>query len=231
MITDPHKTTYLTIENKKVPVWIYGDEKNLLVFFIHGYFRGFSDYVGDLPMRHMMKNYCVVAFDLPGFGLSWDLKMDRTNFVQEVISKIAKDKPYFVFGLSYGGLMGLKYALTNPPKLKGLIIGGMPYFAGFMGLIHLVHILPFLRKLRISGVIKEFSFLNRKNLTQVNVPVLLLYSSKDSQATEMMGRQIENMLPNSKLFLINKYDHSWLMHDIADSGFLKEIKEFIKNYS
>jgi len=210
----------------RIPVWIYGDEEKPLIFFIHGHFRGFSEYVGDLPMRYLRKNYCVVAFDLPGYGKSRELNMARTEFIKNVVEQISSGKPFVLFGVSYGGLLTIKYYLKYPEKVKGIIIGGMPYYFGVRKIINLAKFLPFLS---FKNAVKEFSFLSKENLSVLKTPVLLLYSSKDHHATSKMGEALRIIIPNSKLFVINKYNHGWLMHRIDESGFLGELNRFIKN--
>ena len=80
MISDPHTVIQLKLNNKIIPIWTYGNPNKLPIFYIHGFFRGFSDYFGDLPIRHLMKDYFIVAFDLPGFGKSKDIDMDHYTY-------------------------------------------------------------------------------------------------------------------------------------------------------
>lgn len=228
MISDPHDTKYLNIDNASVPVWIYGDEKKPLIYFIHGYFRGFSDYIGDLPMRYLMKNYCVIAFDLPGFGQLKDFKKDRVTFIAEIIENTSSGRRFVLFGTSYGALLSLKYTFKYPDRVKGIIIAGMPYLIGVRKIANLAR-LPVLSKFRISAIIKEFGFLSKENLAKINFPVLLLYSSKDRQASSKMGNKINKLISGSEIFTIDKYNHGWLLHRIDESGFLNEIEKFIKS--
>lgn len=229
MITDPHKTRYLNIENQQTPIWIYGDEKNPLIFFIHGHFRGFSDYIGDLPMRYLMKDYYVVAFDLPGYGKSKEINMDRVEFVKSVINQTSKSKPFVLFGGSYGGLLSIKYSLKYPERVRGIIIGGMPYYFGIRQIVSLSTKIPLVNKLRVSKILKEFEFLSKDNLAKLKVPVLLLYSRGDHQATPKMAKALQKIIPDASLSVIKGLNHGWLMHRIDQSGFLGEIEKFVKN--
>jgi pimeloyl-ACP methyl ester carboxylesterase len=228
MISDQHETEYFKIGDIDVPVWIYGDRKKPLIYFIHGYFRGFSDYFGDLPIRYLMKDYCVIAFDLPGFGYMKEVDMDRLIFMRSVIDKTNNGKKFTLFGMSYGGLLSLRFAHEFPKGINGIILGGMPYFGGIRKVIHLSHKLPILKTYTISRILKEFTFLTDSNLAKIKFPILLLYSSKDRHATLGMAKKIEKMVPNSKLFSINRNNHGWLMHRIDESGFLKEIQDFMR---
>lgn len=228
MISDEHETKYFNIDHASVPVWIYGDPKKPLIYFIHGYFRGFSDYIGDLPMRYLMKNYCIIAFDLPGFGHLKDFEKERVSFIAGVIELTSNGRRFVLFGTSYGALLSIKYYVKYPDRVKGIIIAGMPYLIGVRKIANLMRI-PVLNKLNLSRVIKEFSFLNKENLSEINIPVLLLYSSKDRQANKRMGEKVNKLISNSELFTINKNNHSWLLHRIDESGFLGEIEKFIKS--
>lgn len=228
MISDVHETKYLNIDNATVPVWIYGDPKKPLIYFIHGYFRGFSDYIGDLPMRYLMKDYCVIAFDLPGFGQLKDFKKERVTFIAEVIEATSNGRRFVLFGTSYGALLSLKYFQKYPDRVKGIIIAGMPYLMGVRKIANFTRI-PVLNKLNLSKVIKEFSFLNKENLSEIDIPVLLLYSSKDRQAGIKMGERLNKLMKKSEIVTSNKYNHSWLLHRIDESGFLGEIEKFIKS--
>lgn len=228
MISDSHETKYFNINHASVPVWIYGDPKKPLIYFIHGYFRGFSDYIGDLPMRYLMKNYCVIAFDLPGFGYLKDFKKDRVTFIAEIIEKTSNGRRFVLFGTSYGALLALKYVYNYPDKVKGIILAGMPFFYGIRKVLTFSKV-PFANKLKVSSVLSEFKFLNSDNLAHINTPVLLLYSSKDRQATKKMGEKVKRLIPKPELFTINKNNHSWLLHRVDESGFLEVIERFIKS--
>lgn len=230
MISDIHKTIYITIHGKKIPVWIYGNSKNPAIFFIHGYFNAFSQYSGDLPVRYLMKDYFVVAFDLPGFGYSTDLEIDPIDFVSEIQKQIIIDKRIILFGVSYGGLISLEYSFKFPEKVNSLIIAGTPYFYGPFNLYKLSTLLPSFKGKKIERkVFKEFKFLNSANLSKINLPVLLYYNKADLVANIFMGKKLKKLLPNSKIFISRKQNHSWLLHRIDKNGLLTEIKNFISN--
>lgn len=152
--------------------------------------------------------------------------MDRVEFVKKIVEQISDKKSFVLFGVSYGGLLAIKYFLKYPDKAKGIIIGGMPYYPGFAKIAKISRYIPRLKTL--SKVLGEFDFLNEKNLMSLKIPVLLLYSTKDRLATLGMGRRISKLIPDSKLFTTNKYNHGWLLHRIDESGILKEIEKFMK---
>ncbi len=228
MISDEKETKYLNLWGREIPIWIYGDPKNPLIYFIHGYFNGFSDYIGDLPPRHLMKNYCVIAFDLPGFGVMKDFKKDRVEYIAQIIESSSNGRKFVLFGTSYGGLLSLKYYLKYPEKTKGIIIAGMPHFFGFRKAVNVLRF-PVVNKLNISKALSEFKFINKINFSKIDIPVLLYYSSKDRMASSKMGENVLKLLPNAQIFTTNKYNHKWHLHDIRESGFLDQIEGFIKS--
>jgi len=222
MISDPHKTVYIEIDKKRVLVWLYGDPKKPVIFFIHGYLRGYSDYIGDLPIRHLMNNYYLVAFDLPGFGKSKDITMNRLKFLEVIQDKILKNKKINIFGISYGGLIALKYSYKNKKKVNKIILAGMPYFSGIFKIFNIYLIV------KHKSLYEEFKFLNREKLEKIKSPVLLYYNRADLIANIFMGKRIQEFLPNSKLLIYKNQNHKWLLHGIDKLGLASEIRKFLK---
>lgn len=225
MINDPRNTKLIYVNGNEIPIWTYGNELNPMIVFIHGHFRGFSEYIGDLPIRYLMKDYFIVAFDMPGYSTSKFIKLDKINFVEKVVKSLNK-RPYVIFGNSLGGVVALKYASKYPENIKGLIISGTPYYFGIKKIIFLLSFFPFLD---ISKAVNEFKFLTKDNLSKINIPVLLLYSSNDKHANLRMGERFNKYINNSKLFKIENLNHKWLLHEINKSGFLNAINLFFKN--
>lgn len=232
MITDKNETIYLNIQNQKIPVWTYGNPINPPVIYVHGFFSGFSNYFGDLPIKHLMKNYFVVAFDLPGYGHSKDLKMDRLEFISEIQKNILKDKNTTILGISYGGLLSLEYYIKYPEKVSKIIIGAMPIFSGIFTPYKYVASFAKYKNRKIDyGLFKEFDFLNKQNLLKIKIPVLLYYSKSDFVANVWMGKKIHKMIPDSKLFITTGQNHQWIMDKIDKNGFLSEINNFLTTTS
>lgn len=229
MINDPHKTTNIKIQNKKIPIWTYGNPKNPSIFFIHGFFRGFSDYTGDLPVRYLMKKYCVVCFDLPGFGYSREVNLDNLEFINQIQKEIIKNKKVILFGVSYGGLLSLEYSAKFPEKVNSAIIAGTPVFYKIFNFYKLVRFLPKYDGKKITNeIFDEFKFLNKKDLNKINTPVLLYYNKSDWVANIIMGKYLNKHLPNSKIFISSKQNHRWLLHRIDKNGVLERINSFLE---
>lgn len=227
MISDPHTKRTVVIQNKEIPLWIYGDEMKEKILFIHGMGKGFSEYVGDLPVRYLKEKYCVVTFDLPGYGFSKGISSSNNEFIQKIIDELAIEK-CFLFGVSYGSAVSLLFSLQNERRVKGVIVAGLPW-ASIPILISFLYAIKMIPPL-LFRTIREFVLL-RKNIINISVPVLLLYSRSDRLATVKMGRGYKSRLKNSRLCIISQRTHGWLMHKINENDFLPEIEKFIKDYS
>jgi len=229
MISDKHEIIQLKYKDQKIIVWTYGDPKNPPIFFIHGFFNSFSQYIGDLPIRYLMKDYFILAFDLPEFGYSKDISIDRVEFIRLIQKEILKDRKVTLFGVSYGGLISVKYYLENPKLVNGLIIAGTPAFRNIFNLYKLAALLPKYKNKKINfNDFKEFNeILTKENLNKVNIPVLLYYNRADLIANIYMGKWFYKNIKNSKLFISGKQNHGWLLHRIDQNGFLDEINIFM----
>lgn len=228
MIKDPHKKKNIFVRNKKIPVWTYGDTKNYPIIFIHGYFRGFSDYVGDLPMRYLSKYYCVYAFDLPGFGESKNLSMDTAAFIGQMIAQVIGDRHFAILGSSYGGVVALRYALKLPANLDALIIAGTPY-GGKFSLLRFIWLPNWINPV-LSRFIHDFKIMNKKNFTKINLPVLLFYGLDDTRATPQMGKELNKTINRSRI-IFYKRTHAWLLHRVDESGLLEAIRKLLKPFA
>lgn len=126
MIKDPKETRKLIINGKDVNIWIYGDINKGKIFFIHGYPRSFSKIYGDLPIRFLRHDYCVAAFDLPGFGESKNINLNPELFIKQIAELVARNEKIFLFGTSYGGSIALLYAALYPKKVSSVIVSWYP---------------------------------------------------------------------------------------------------------
>lgn len=225
MIDDPHVEKTIQVGEESVPVWFYGNPKNPPIVFLHGYFRGFSDYVGDLPPRYLMKNYYVIAFDLPGFGKNKKLKFDSLDFMKRITELTIPQRKFTIFGVSYGGALAIRFSLSYPKSVNALIIAGTPLYSGIYKIIFLMfYILKIKSKFNF---ISDLMFLNDQNLIKLNVPTLLYYSKKDRLGTLRMGELLEKKIKSAKLFQIYTRKHGYLLHRIDETGFLSEIERFM----
>jgi pimeloyl-ACP methyl ester carboxylesterase len=230
MISDKNKEINLFMDGIKIRVWTYGNSKNPPIFFIHGFFNSFSEYVGDLPVRYLMKNYFVVAFDLPGFGKSKYVNINRIEFIEKIRRQIIKDKKIVLFGVSYGGLISVKYYIKYPKNVNSIIIAGTPVFNRIFNIYKVVGFLPKYKNKKIYFKdFREFDeTFTKEKLNEINIPVLLYYNSADFIANIFMGKWLNKNIPNSRIFIAKKQNHSWLLHRIDKNGFLNEIENFLQ---
>jgi pimeloyl-ACP methyl ester carboxylesterase len=219
----------LKIQGKSIPVWIYGSDKKLTIFLIHGYPNPFSSFKGDLPMKYLQNNYRVVAFDLPGFGKSRVVRMDSDTFIQMLIKQLQIQTRIVLFGLSYGGIVSLKFAHNHPEQVAGVIVGGTLFPHRFIQMLSGISSRPIsLVNNRLSLVMQAISTLSPKYLQEIQLPVLLLYSWKDTVGKATMGKKIHRHLKNASIEIIHDRTHGWLMHRIDQTGFLKAIEQFLR---
>lgn len=228
MLSDPHKKIEVSIEGKKIPVWTYGEKKNPPIVYVHGLHHPFSAYIGDLPMRHM-KNHYFICMDLPGEGKSKDLELDNLEFIKKVLDQTEPKRKVTLFGYSYGGLLSLMFAAKYPNLVKELVIAGTPTMNGWYKFYEITRFFPIFRGRKIpKKVFQEFKFLNKKDLAKIKIPVLLYYNKHDYIANVLMGRKLLKMLPNAKIFYSENLNHRYGLHRIDQTGFLKELENFIK---
>ena len=119
-----HNFGFFESDNKKIMTHVWRPGKTIAtLFLLHGY----TDNVG--LMRHAIKNfldqnYAVVAFDLPGHGLSEGKRAniesfdEYVNVLEECLSLAdgALTKPWLAAGQSTGGAIWLNYLGRHPQQ-------------------------------------------------------------------------------------------------------------------
>jgi alpha-beta hydrolase superfamily lysophospholipase len=100
------------------------------IIAIHGW-GAHSDRLENVAEYLTEKGYAIYAFDLrghwrnagniPGHIDSIDHILKDTLLFMDFLQKIANDKKIFLMGHSFGGLIGLIYAI-NHPKLPGVLV-------------------------------------------------------------------------------------------------------------
>lgn len=229
MISDPHKKINVDIAGQSIPVWTYGNSNNPPVIYLHGLHHPFSAYIGDLPMRHM-KNHYFICMDLPGEGKSKQIQLDNLEFIRQIIDQIEPKRAVTLFGFSYGGLLALIFTSKYPDKVKEIIIAGTPFMTGWFKFFEITRFFPIFHGRKIDKhVFQEFKFLNKNDLSKIKVPVLLYYNKHDYVANIFMGKKLQKMLPNAKLFIAEHLNHRYGLHRIDTTGFLNEVEKFIKS--
>jgi len=114
----------ITIRDKQVEINYYQQgQGNISLLFLHGWC--IDGMYWKNQVEYFSKNYNVYAIDLPGFGKS---KAERTNWT---IEEYANDVTAFIdtmnlrnvviIGHSMAGEIMLQTALTNNPKIVGIV--------------------------------------------------------------------------------------------------------------
>jgi pimeloyl-ACP methyl ester carboxylesterase/rhodanese-related sulfurtransferase len=127
-------------------VYVYesGRQHEKTVVFIHGVGpEGMEDWTNLIP--ELVRQYHVVAFDLPGFGRSSKQNViyspeKYADFVCWVVRHYVHG-PFVVIGHSLGGAVALRYAATSPEGMERLILVDV---AGILNRVSIVkHLLQF----------------------------------------------------------------------------------------
>ncbi|MFC7419469.1 alpha/beta fold hydrolase [Iodobacter arcticus] len=112
--------------NGKVFVLQAGQTQQPTVVLVHGLgSRASRDWLTQIPQ--LARDYHVLAFDLPGFGLSGN-NVERLSpvhygqLINALIQQYAKNKPVILIGHSLGGAISLRYAHDYPEKVSRLVL-------------------------------------------------------------------------------------------------------------
>ncbi|MBI4038170.1 alpha/beta hydrolase [Candidatus Daviesbacteria bacterium] len=182
----------------------------------------------------LKKSFNVLNLELPGFGdtqepkFVWGIK----DYAKYVVEQAQKQGAYnfHLFGHSFGGQVAAQVALSDPDKLKKLILCGAAVVRKKSGLIKL--------KIKTAKLLKNtpfpliLSFLMRRSdyqkaspqmkkimnkvlqedltqkLTQIKSPTLILWGEKDSYTSLPQAYLIHQKIPNSKLKIFKDLRHN-----------------------
>jgi 3-oxoadipate enol-lactonase len=80
------------------------------------------------PYRYMLaaKGFRVVTFDLLGQGVSDKPSLhitqnDQVEVLHDLISELGSEQPIFLAGISFGGVIALRYAIAHSDTIAGLV--------------------------------------------------------------------------------------------------------------
>ena len=123
------------IQNKTedIPVhWISTGckpDKNKILIFIHGSPGNWSNYLRYLKDPELLKIYCMLGIDRPGFGKSTETIADVTGQAEKIIGTLSKlpeiqkgKKSISILGHSYGGPVAARMASISPEKFQYLFL-------------------------------------------------------------------------------------------------------------
>lgn len=110
-----------------------GDSPTMKVLLLHGgpggtheFFENFSDHLPAAGIEFYYYDQLGSYFsDQPNMGglLSIDRFVDEVAQVRQAFG--LDDDNFYLYGQSWGGILGMEYALAHQDKLKGLIVSNM----------------------------------------------------------------------------------------------------------
>lgn len=191
----------------------------------------------------------VIVFDLPGFGSEpladpyWGIP-EYGEWVRTKIEDL-RESDIVLLGHSFGGRIASYVASQNPDWLAGLVLYGAPSLRrptlsirlqiaaaktlkklGFRGKGRN----PELREADQKGMGKIFrksvSFDQTALLPKIKSPTLIVWGERDTTVPLRIGREMNRLIPGSKLVMINGAGHN--AHLENPTLFYGTIKNFIR---
>lgn len=226
-------------------------EKGLPVILLHGWGQSKETWIKII--KNLEKKYIVYALDLPGFGKTPLIKNvltinDYEKIIEEFIN-INKIKKPILLGHSFGGKIALEFAIKQKNKINKLILYSSSAFPkkgilnstislGIKILRSKFLVLPIMLYLIVrKKEYKKFKILleiykkqktksfNKEN-TKIKIKTLLIYGKYDTICSSFYGKELNKIIPNSKLFIFEKSSH--LAHLEEEKKFIKEITRFME---
>lgn len=114
---------YITIDNVLIR-YTDKNQKGFPLFLIHGLGGSIESWTNNIEF--LSKKFRIIAFDLPGFGLSDKPKVSYTinfyvNFLEKFIKKL-KINHLFLIGSSLGGHIAIEFTMRNRTIVDKLIL-------------------------------------------------------------------------------------------------------------
>ena len=118
---------FLQIDSRKVNFICGGLGEPVIL--LHGFPSGFK--TNNKILTEFSKKFKVYGINLPGFGYSDKLKdnmsiKDYVDFIDRFTDKMKISK-FRLVGISYGGMLSLKYTANYPEKVKKLLVVSPPF--------------------------------------------------------------------------------------------------------
>jgi pimeloyl-ACP methyl ester carboxylesterase len=224
----------LSLNDKKVMVYSWGDIKNPIILFVHGWagratqFRKFFQPCMDAEFR-------VVAFDGPAHGKS-DGK--RTNILEfaEVMKKIFSEigEPKAIVAHSFGGVVSL-YCATQGLPVKKLINIGSPVIGDkiiqtFLNAVN--GSWPTAEKFKAYMLKKynrsfdEFSAQYFIKHLEHPVQIMLVHDENDKDVSIDHAETLTELYPSALLYRTNGLGHTRIL---KDETVIKDCLKFIRS--
>jgi pimeloyl-ACP methyl ester carboxylesterase len=116
---------YLDLDGMQVHYRINGNDSNETVVLIHGTASSLHTWEGWT--KELEKNYRVISFDMPGFGITGPepngvyTRERYLEVMEDVLTALGVDSCHMA-GNSFGGYMTWSYAVKHPDQVKKIAI-------------------------------------------------------------------------------------------------------------
>lgn len=248
---EPVNSKEKTIIIKGIPVVYFREgKKGTPLILLHGW--GQSKETWIKVMKKLGKTHPTYALDMQGFGKTplgnniFDLE-DYSDILEEFINKNKIKKAIFL-GHSFGGKIAVQFALTHKRKIAKLIIYSSNILAkkGFFEIVTSfgigildsrflavpIRIYLYFRtksykrfKILLEIYKKQKGKNFNKQIKKIAAKTLLLYGKYDLICPTSCGKELNRLIPKSKLIIFEKSSH--LAHIEEREKFIKELIDFI----
>ncbi len=228
-----------TVGGLKINYKIFG--KGIPFLILHGWGSNSNRWT-FVAEKISQKGFKVVVPDLPGFGLSqppftsWSLN-DYCDFIFNFLKILPEfSDGFYLLAHSFGGALGVKFALKYPEKIKKLFLVSascirkktvkkdiLVKMAKILKMFSFLPFYNFLRKLFYKlffksdyldneGVMKE-TYLKiikedlSKSLSSIKIPTIIIWGKKDRVTPLKHAYFINKQIKNSELIIIPSADH------------------------
>ena len=110
-----------------LPVYEEEHKKGDLIWFLHG--LGDTHHTWDELFIDLKNDFRLLSIDLPGHGSSLEYFHEQSEYMddavgwfREITEQVSKDLSFFLVGHSLGAEIALKFAVTFPDLVKGVIL-------------------------------------------------------------------------------------------------------------
>lgn len=220
----------INIRNININYIQYGSGSDVVL--LHGWGQNIAMMkpIGD----RLQKNHRITILDFPGFGDSEEPKTaltvyDYCEILEELLKKLKVKKPV-IMGHSFGGRIAIIYASRNEvekvvlfgspcirkevkPSLKLRMlkslkkIPGINKLEGFaknhMGSRDYKNASEIMKKILVNVVNEDLS----KCAKKINVPTLLIWGDRDTEAPVEDAKELEKIIPDAGLIVLPNSTH------------------------
>lgn len=210
----------------------YGNEKGKTIVLLHGWGQNIEMMkpIGD----RLKKDYDIIIFDLPGFGLSsepikfWTC-FDYVELIHKALEELKVENPLLI-GHSFGGKLSLIYA--SKYNVEKLVCLASPFCKEITKVTMKAKMLKFMKKIPVvnklenfakrhmgstdyrnsSGVMRDI-LVGHVNLDiiedvkKIKCPTLLIWGTNDEAVSIERGYQLEKLIKDAGIVVYEGCTH------------------------